>query len=120
MKQEIKQLFVEALRSGRFEKGTGRIVNRVYGADGAARTVYCASGVLCALAAEAGVVRNVNDRHYRDDTDTAWIYIAPDSVLRWAGIEGSTYSNPTTAKLITLNDNGASFEEIADVVEREF
>lgn len=115
MKLEIKDKFVEALRSGSYEKGKFHLRSK----DGK----FCANGVLCHLAQLAGVVQC-------DDWGLAYGYdgeinILPTSVMQWAGVSTITMSLPREIALSApemfsvaeMNDGDFTFDEIADVLE---
>ena len=95
MNAELKSKWVSALRSGRFKQGKRYLRNG---------DKYCCLGVLCSL------VRP-------DET--------PDSpVGTWGGYQGLPGTDvpiglkPYVARaLATMNDEGASFEEIANCIE---
>jgi hypothetical protein len=99
MNQEIKQKWVEALRSGKYKQGHGTL--KRYGK-------YCCLGVLCS------VVKTKN-----------WVggKFLPDHVQEKAGL---TVAYPTVRtrdginqSLANLNDIGMPFSEIADLIEAQ-
>ena len=127
----VKQQWIDALRSGEFEQAQS-----VLNTNGA----YCCLGVLCELAIRAGVpvVKAINPD--QDCDVPVWHYdgeaaYPPPSVTAWAGLE---VSNPVVSErrtqpcacgyegctniiepemtLSCLNDNGSTFDEIADVI----
>lgn len=104
MNQEIKKLWVAALRSGKYKQGVGSLLNRV--------DEYCCLGVLCDLAVKKQVVHSFLDAHNGRNE------VPGDIVRLWAGL---TDSNPQIANssLAQLNDQGATFTEIADIIEKE-
>lgn len=109
MNQEIKRQWLEDLRSGKFKQGKKSLRS---GDD-----KFCCLGVLCDQAERAGVVSFIPSRGpgmYDDER-----MLLPDSVVKWAGLDRK---NPVAGgKLLTsLNDNlEASFEQIADIIEKE-
>ena len=138
MNPEIKAQWVTALRSGDYQQG-GNVLHRR--TNGEHR--YCCLGVLCDIALKAGV----NLRH--DPTgdcqcttcqqDGVRAYdgyddFLPPKVATWAGLDSvnprTTESIPDpgsgvganidNATLSYLNDNGKTFAEIADIIERDF
>lgn len=112
MRQDIKKLWVEALRSGQYEQGSGAL-----SCDGQ----YCCLGVLCEIAVEQGLELEVstNDKGQKIfNADSAYL---PTEVQEWAQLYGH---NPEVLvedykeeKLANLNDGGFSFHQIADVIE---
>lgn len=139
MKQEIAQLWTDALRSGDYEQATGRLVE-VDPANGKA-IGYCCLGVLCELAIKAGVSVEKSEPRLCSEESGDEFYggisydgndaTLPGSVMRWADI---TYNDGSAAKkwgedgdyayadfpdsLAGLNDNGMSFREIANLIEK--
>lgn len=114
---ENAKAWVAALRSGTIKQHRHYLGN----ATGA----RCCLGVACDLAAEAGVIepgKVVGDRvwYYSDDPSGGWTSL-PDAVMRWLGLETNrgTYGNLNLTDLTVLNDGGATFEEIADIIESE-
>lgn len=123
MIEAIKDKWVAALRSGEYKQGQNKLVN----ADGS----FCCLGVLCELAHKEGIVNNkevivdeetpLNPGTYYDK---AWAYL-PLSVQDWAGMRSSAGSffeetNPRERHLSHINDSGASFEDIANTIEKHW
>lgn len=83
MKSEIKKLWVDALRSGEFEQGTGALRRVLPGNT----DKYCCLGVLSELAYRAGVVGVGRTLESRGVTQygNATAYLPPE-VCEWAGI----------------------------------
>lgn len=128
MNPEIKSRWTAELRSGRFEQGKGAL--RIAGDAG---DQYCCLGVLCQLAVEAGVIpaarRHAFDGLYEYDGRDG---LPSQKVAEWAGFpvdhDGHPYENPGfwlgesddiyQTSLADQNDNGASFSEIADLIDK--
>jgi len=111
MNPEIKQLWVDALRSGDYNQTTG-VLHDGFG--------YCCLGVLCDLAVKAGVVSEVdpNGIAHRAVYDGADL-ILPNTVREWAGLESSEPGLPNGDLLTELNDERReSFKYIAYRIER--
>lgn len=139
----VKALWLEALRSGKYEQGNSVLRT----ADGK----YCCLGVLCDIAAMNGVIplptkteRAVDagggeiaafyfgndtglDRwgYDNDPDESRQLAYLPKSVVAWAGVPryGDRYwaegaEHPES--LAALNDAGKSFTEIADIIEAEY
>lgn len=145
MDKEVKALWLEALRSGRYEQATGKLAT--VNEDGSKS--YCCLGVLCDVAVKAGV--DVGERvhegymdHY-DDEEPFFVEghiefdyadaVLPVSVIEWAGLsdsEGQLNGNVTynlipglgpeiAGSLTELNDGAEyNFRQIADVIEDQF
>lgn len=136
MKQEIKVKWLQALRSGEYRQGRYDLRTSDNG--------FCCLGVLCDLynrevggewAYEFGQRRYYfvakNDEE-GSDTSTGQL---PGSVMEWAGLEGynpsvnvarpllSSLSHELKAELHTtlaeLNDEGETFNRIADIIEHQ-
>lgn len=129
MNPEIKKQWVEALRSGEYKRVVGYL--RI-GDD--SRPKFCCLGVLCDLAEKAGIGRwePFQTDYYKEDggrfmfrtnyADDFSPGILPLGVRDWAGLASRgakvDVQNFETS-LALLNDNGFTFEQIADVIEEE-
>lgn len=111
MTPQLKQSWIAALRSGRYRQGRGLLRQRRL-RDG---TYFCAIGVLFDLVATAmqwdrltklGVGAGI--------TDEVPGYIPPE-ILGEIGMSAAQES-----LIAGLNDSGKTFEQIADVIERDF
>jgi hypothetical protein len=106
MKPEIKKLWVEALRSGKYKQ-----------AKEALRTdnkkAHCCLGVLCEI--------YVTESHgIVDWLDAA---VLPEDVAKWAGLDGNFDPEcvmlPTKKRLTELNDGkGYGFKRISNLIEK--
>jgi hypothetical protein len=142
LKPEVKQLWLEGLRSGDFPQCSGKLSNGVG---------YCCLGVLSELAHREGVIareeqqntwKPVSGGGTRTETSVHYgAYAAsnylPREVADWAFEEYDPnvvyWENPRVkdprpeghlmkvevTSLAELNDEGFTFEEIADVVEEQ-
>ena len=133
MKAEVKALWLAALRSGKYEQGQHAL--RVPG-EQAGQYAYCCLGVLCDVFqkttgqgrwVEAGNIapfRSDNDEfvataeHDRNDQ------VLPEGVVEWAGLDQANPDLPSLAGadadcLAAQNDSGATFAEIADMIEAD-
>lgn len=129
MKKNIADAWIAALRSGKYQQGTGRLID-VLNSTGDAR--YCCLGVLCELAEEAGVVKRLPNTisgavQYPDTNDQIRTGVLPDVVADWAGMETNCgdFAEPSdwgTAyrSLMSMNDSGVPFSEIADIIEKNY
>lgn len=106
---ENQKAWVDALRSGEFKQSKFALEND----DG-----YCCLGVLCVLAEKhgVGVVRGLDgllhgSTMYEQPTARQWVGLAD-----YNGAFFTHYDQPLA--LTELNDGGTSFEEIADIIER--
>lgn len=114
MKPEIKQRWVAALRSGEYEQGNDFLKT--------AGGQFCCLGVLCDLhSKETGTPWTENiyaPPFYLDERS----YLPPE-VMEWAGLN---QSNPVirtpdegSLSLASRNDGGSTFQEIANLIEKE-
>lgn len=138
MKSEIKELWVNALRSGDYPQASGWLRTD----EG-----YCCLGVLCELGVKAGVIPEakqdkLNPKIYRykveegegdynqgeRDTDGHALFL-PKAIQEWAGIDAESPTVPTDEgddkesypdglELAEANDAGESFDQIAARIER--
>lgn len=104
MDAEIKKKWVEALRSGRYKQGYGRL----HGDNN-----YCCLGVLC------DVIDNT--KWYKGNYSSEFVYVyknvsclghVPLSLRKEIGMSLDQHN-----KLCRMNDNGDSFETIANHIE---
>lgn len=113
MKEKIKQAWIAALRSGEYEQGKKQLRKGDH---------FCCLGVLCNLHAQAHPKIAAQQR-----TTDAYMGISgvlPVAVVKWAGlntrdpiVKASTTESKTWLSLI--NDNGVSFDYIADLIEKQ-
>jgi hypothetical protein len=125
MKQEVMKQWVKALRSGEYKQGRSSLRNKDH---------FCCLGVLCDLHSKTDGHRATwsvpdfcGDMKYGaiDKNETE----LPASVMRWAGmhspnpvLEFSSLAEPVLEfpSLAELNDNGRTFGEIADLIEKNW
>ena len=120
MNPEVKEKWVAALRSGKYQQGRGVLRTP--------EDSFCSLGVLCDLAAQVGVGQWA-DFGYSTATDFCEGSL-PEEVRVWAGL---TDRNPQVGThlpkenifrpdvgLLALNDiHHFSFERIADLIEEQ-
>ena len=99
--------WVAALRSGKYAQGK----NLLRTATGR----FCCLGVACELAAEAGVIASFTDGGYGIEHENK---VLPEQVINWLGLRNDAgyYGGNSLAQ---MNDSGATFDNIADLIERE-
>lgn len=127
MKAEIKKLWTEALRSGKYHQGKGHLAQ----SDQADGLAHCCLGVLCEVAIEAGIIsppkwQGIN-YYYGIEGDHRADFL-PRVVSTWAGLGNNSpvYTDHAvldgrTKSLVSHNDDdGFSFTEIADIIEENF
>jgi hypothetical protein len=116
MNKEVKEKWLEALRSGEYEQGRERLRSG---------DKFCCLGVLCEIYRKD--MDNGEWRTYdKDDIlfqtgATSKFGTLPRVVINWSELPDD---NPNVTHdgmvntLASLNDNGESFETIADVIEK--
>jgi len=108
MKKRIKKLWIDALRSGKYEQTTGYLKTG---------DKYCCLGVLCDLHAKE------KDGAWYDNNYCCKSQTLPLEVVEWAGLEknGTTVvvCNAEYCNLIGANDNGCTFTQIADLIQNK-
>ena len=111
MNPQIKQKWVSALRSGDYQQ-TQQVLHNKNG--------FCCLGVLCDLyikenQLEWELTNNGNYYNFQDEN----VYL-PHSVVEWSGIgDDNPTINDGESRLAGLNDNGTTFNEIANLIEEQ-
>jgi hypothetical protein len=114
---ENAQKWINALRSGKYKQARGVLTDR----DGG----HCCLGVACELAVELGITtRHKYEAGVRYGEDGTSMATPPLEVQEWLGLldQWGSFRNEEggfSDALTEMNDNGASFEEIADVIADE-
>jgi hypothetical protein len=103
MKQSIAKQWVAALRSGKYKQGKRRLK------DG---DNFCCLGVLC----DISKLGAWSKRDWYGYADT----FLPYSVMKWSGVMDAMGELEHQDELAVQNDNGKTFPEIADIIEREW
>lgn len=110
MELKIKELWIKALNSGKYEQARGQLRNQ-YG--------FCCLGVLCDLyGKEKNVKWTKKLPFYEFNTRSG---VLPRQVIEWAGLTEAnplihyTRRNPALAE---LNDTGKTFKQIARIIKK--
>lgn len=104
----VKRLWIEALRSGRYQQGRRKLK------DVRQRT-FCCMGVLCEVAVEAGLKVDYSAHGYECSS-------VPTAVAEWAGFQydgRKVFIGMHSLYLTQHNDGGATFAQIADAIEEQ-
>jgi hypothetical protein len=102
MREDVKKVWVEALRSGRYQQGTGVLRNE--------QNEFCCLGVLCDLGEKKAWHRpHGEDWGYEDPYCQ---HMPPGSVY-----EGAFLTSAEGGTVAEMNDSGKTFAEIADWIE---
>lgn len=102
---ENAKAWVAALRSGEYTQGQGQLVERHPDTD--ELIGHCCLGVACVIAEQATGVGFVEGE------------ILPRRVQRWLGLRTPAGEIKGNLALTELNDEGHSFDYIADLIESE-
>ena len=109
-RKEIYLKWIAVLRSGKYEQGTGFLCKD---------NQYCCLGVLCEeLGKELGIQKyqhesNSNIVCYNGDVD----YISDLNTIKKLNMDKSFKHSHIDSILMKMNDNGKTFDEIADYLE---
>lgn len=133
MNPEIKAQWTAALRSGEYKQGRRTLAQRD---DVGGPVYYCCLGVLCELAAQEGLTERTTRDEGRLVNYGGHGAFLPGGVMSWADIESESPLVPsavladdhplkkdlkkygdTSVSLAALNDEGLSFEQIADLID---
>jgi hypothetical protein len=113
MKPEIKQLWVEALKGGKYKQAKGRLHM--------GRGGFCCLGVLCDVyrqkTGNGEWVKRNGDYYFESECN-----VLPTAVCEWAGLSREIV-NPIIGPELkdaaaALNDCGMSFTGIADLIQQ--
>src|SRR5216110_1229848 len=111
----IAQDWAAELRSGRWEQGRGTLRSK--------GDTFCCLGVLCEMAVKAGVIPApqpcaIDDCGHTYGEQAASGH-APREVVKWAGMNSGwgSFGEGSSDSLAIWNDNGKTFEELADVID---
>ena len=137
MKGEVVEKWVSALRNGKFNQ-TSHVLNRIEENDGTVQESFCCLGVLCKLYEEEtgelnheiDLVKTVGKKQCMARKYDGEAHLLPPAVLQWAGMNDclgdlseapvellDRIKNTYVSRLVELNDTGATFEELADIIE---
>lgn len=110
MNQDIKKRWVEALRSGKYKQGKERLKSE---------QGFCCLGVLCDLAVHDGVGQWNGQCFTTDDKSVE--YMPPQKIKDWSGLRMGVplMTEIGLSQAHVLNDQGISFEKIADLIEEQ-
>jgi len=117
MKREVANIWVTALRSGKYKQGMGYLNKN---------NKFCCLGVLCEIAPanELQIHKQLNLDYMTYSAGGNKINkvgrFPPVAILKWANIslDYRTYIPELDKKLWQLNDTGYTFDQIADIIEK--
>ena len=108
MKSEIKQRWIEALRSGEYKQGKGRL----HMGD-----EFCCLGVLCEILDTPSVIHQATGAKAYDG-ETAYLPYSVAQKCDLCDTRGGLVDSTTS--LSQINDRGNSFTTIADIIEKNW
>jgi len=103
MKKSIAKKWIAALRSGKYKQGTHALKFR---------DEYCCLGVLCSISPWRYNYTQMTDKHGMLNK------ILPEKVVKWAGMKKATGKYTNATSLAIDNDQGMSFNKIAEIIEK--
>ena len=104
MKEEIALMWADALESGDYKKSVGQLRH----GDG-----FCCLGVLCDLYSS----------ECWGDLIANQVEFLPPSIQKWAGMQsrnGCLRIGEKVYNLAQMNDEGITFDEIADIIRKYY
>ena len=125
MKPELKQAWIEALRSGKYEQGTGLLKRDYSHMNTEAGATYCCLGVLLEVASEKGILEVEFCKDLPESSGTsAKVFFENDYYAHLRGEytfdvrERLELTYEQEAELISMNDTQRkSFLQIAEWIE---
>jgi len=121
MNKRVKKKWLWWLRSGRYDQARTRLLKE----DMSGNASFCCLGVLCNIhAEETGKGYWEHNRYYSDGASAGGVSVQlPSEVVDWAGLSQEsprvTDSAYELRSLANMNDNGMTFDEIADIIEEQ-
>ena len=118
MKKEVKDKWLEALRSGKYKQGRGFLKQELLTEEG---FCYCVLGVLCeVIKEEVGLTEETRGSVRRFDGLTASL---PKQAQLYTGLYSQlpqVRHKQRKVSIASLNDIGMPFSELADIIEKQF
>ena len=109
MNQQIKEKWLNALRSGEYSQTRGFL-----------RTIegFCCLGVLCDLYAKETGTEWKDNYDFANSSFLGELATLPEKVMKWSGLKEPNPYSENWGSLASLNDEGKEFTKIADVIEK--
>jgi hypothetical protein len=104
----IQQEWVDALRSGKYKQGRGALRRG---------NEFCCLGVLCEIAIKHGVIAPAKKENRVLFSYEGTTSVLPSTVQHFAGVKNEYGNFGEGDCLSNRNDHGATFPEIADLIE---
>lgn len=116
-RDEIRQEWIEALRSGDYLQGEFKLAQIVRG-----KVRHCCLGVACEILHDRGLlskklVDDYDEFVFGDDEHRATLPLSAVQLLNMIRYSGHCVSENYNDRLAHLNDEGVSFKKIADMLE---
>lgn len=105
-----QEAVVAALRSGKYRQGNGALNEK---------GCHCVWGVICDVSGQAEWIESAGTTgafRYGANGD---ICFPPLSVKEWAGMSNPVWINGHFTDLMSHNDTGATFDQLADAIESQ-
>ena len=113
MKKHVMKKWVKALRSGEYSQGHHQLVDD--------NNNFCCLGVLCDIA--PNYVRGEwedSNSFYKKWSMYGNVATLPSQIQAWAGMSSFNGYIGDGLSLVDYNDQGSSFAEIADIIEKHW
>lgn len=122
--KERVRLLVNALRSGKFRQGRGKLA---YYDKERRKVEYCCLGVACEVARANGLelartkTKPGSSTYAYGDPERDEVSILPPSVAEWYGLDRNPHLDNGSTKATNANDTlKLNFRQIADAFEKEY
>jgi len=120
MKKSVMKRWVKALRSGEYLQTKEYLASQ----DEKGNDSFCCLGVLCNIMQEETgklvVTKDLRNKYSFDNEGST----LPKSVINWSGLRNSQGhfrdNYDKSQELTALNDEGKSFKEIANIIEKNY
>ena len=112
MKKNIANKWIKALRSGKYKQGTGSLKTK--------EGKYCCLGVLCEITKKEHGFKNYLTMTNGEGSINSTL---PIKIVPFTGMKstsGELKFKGRYERLSALNDDGVSFEEIADIIQENW
>jgi hypothetical protein len=112
MKKEVADKWVEALRSGKYKQGNGVLKDD--------NNKFCCLGVLCDISDMSIWIKSIEGSSEFNNYFENSMYL-PVKIRQWAEMNSASgIYDDWEPSLASENDNGLSFNEIADLIEKHW
>lgn len=123
MKPEIKEKWLIALRSGEYKQTRNTLRIASSDAKESGDYSYCCLGVLCDLYIRETGLGKWDGGAFVSSSGTREDALLPTAVIAWAGMNSSSGRfghTPLKDCLANVNDHSNDFNEVIEIIEKEF